>query len=89
MNLCLTIKYPTDNIFSELWVKVDKDERLNAAVDQGQWVGGEEGGEGGQLGHPRHDEYQAKRADAEHEEASDNHHLDCDLLAAPERKGKV
>ena len=72
----LTFRNRTSNSTLELCVEVDKDERLNAAVDQGQRVGRKEGGRGVQLGHSRHHEDHAERADADHEEGSDGNHLD-------------
>ena len=38
-HLGLTIRNPTNNSTPELGVEVDKDERLDAAVDKGQGVG--------------------------------------------------
>ena len=57
-------------------VEVDKDERLEAAVDEGQGVGGKEGDLGFKLRHSCHDEDHAEWADTDHEEGGDGHHLD-------------
>ena len=81
--LGLTFRNRTSNSTLELCVEVDKDERLNAAVDERQGVGRKEGVRGVQLGHPRHHEDHAERADADHEEGSDGNHLDCYFNVEP------
>ena len=73
----LAFRNPIDNSSLELSVEVDKDEGLDAAVDEGQGVGRKEGDKGGELCNPCHDEDHAEWADADHEEGSEGNHLDC------------